>query len=241
MFVGAVMKRTALALQLIVVVIVTAVAGIQFVSLAKANWVPAKPRVPSPLPPTLSVMSPENRTYDSKNVTLNFAVNVSLQDDVEIKDWNSWVRNWTARELQPPQDWAEICRVSYYLDGVEHNVTVPARSSSLNWSTTLEGLSEGTHTLTVNASGRYAATVWVVFVSPTKPPLTDTPYKDTAYSSAVWSNSEITFTISTTSEPTKDLPEFPSWTPLTLSAVVVLAVGVIYMRRVKKNQRIEDQ
>jgi len=235
------MKRTALALQLILVALFSAMAGMQLVSLTKANWVPYKPKVPPPLPPTISVLSPENRTYHSRNVTLNFAITASLQDDVEIRDWNSRVRNWTTRKLQSPQDWVEINRVSYYLDGVENNVTVPAHSSSLNWSITLQGLSEGTHTIKVNASGRYAATVWVIFVSPSKPPLTDTPYKDTAYSSAVWSHSETTFTISTNSEPTTELPEFPSWTPLLFAVCTVAVVLVVYKRKLSKTQSLESE
>jgi hypothetical protein len=169
------------------------------VNMGKANWVPLKPAIPPPSPPTISMLSPENMTYHSKNVTLSFAVTVSLQDGVKIRDWNPEVEDWDERNLQSPQDRAEISRISYSLDVLENNITVPIRSASLRWSTTLQGLSEGTHTIRVNASGRYAATVWVIFVSPYKPPLLDSPYQDTAYSSEVGGYSEVTFTIDASS------------------------------------------
>lgn len=191
--------KKASALTLISALLFSTVAGIQLVNLAKANWIPYTPKVPSPLPPTISILSPENNTYNSKDVTLNFAVTVSLQDDVEIRDWDSKIGNWTYRKLQSPQDRAEINQVFYYLDGVEHNITIPAGSASLNWSTTLRELSEGTHTIKVNASGRYAATVWIIYVSLDSQPLLDLSYKDTAYSDEVWSYSEITFTTDATS------------------------------------------
>lgn len=195
------MKRTAIALTIVSALLFLAIAGAIFVDLAEANWIPYKPRVPPPLPPSISVLSPENKTYNSNNVTLKFSATVSLQDDVEILDyWDSNVGNWTYRKLQSPQDRAEISRFTYYLDGLENNITISSGLASLNWSTILQGLSEGTHTIKAKAWGRYAATVWVIYWSPYKPPELNLSYKDTSYSAEVSSfqASKITFTIDTT-------------------------------------------
>jgi hypothetical protein len=188
-------RREAFTLLLIFVLLFSGTTGTQLVKLAKANWLPLAPKIPSPLPSTLSILSPENMTYHSENVTLDFGVTMSFQDDVEIQDWDSNLQDWVNRKLQLPRDWVEISNVSYTLDGLENSFTIPNRKASLSWSVVLQNLSEGAHTLMVNASGRYGASVWLMFVSPDKPPLLELSRRGVAYSGEVWNHSEITFTV----------------------------------------------
>jgi len=62
---GAVMKRTALALTLLLVLLGSALAGTKLFNQAEAN--PS----PSSTDSILRIMSPENKTYSTNNITLS--------------------------------------------------------------------------------------------------------------------------------------------------------------------------
>ena len=79
---------------------------------------------PDPTPPRISVISPTNKTYENK-VLLHLNITVV---------YNQWIDH-----------------VTYTLDEQEHLVYTGG-IKKMNWSTILEGLSEGTHSLKVIAS-----------------------------------------------------------------------------------------
>jgi len=117
------MKRTALGLTLILALLFSVVAGTQF-KVAKANFVPTSPATD---PPIISILSPTNKTYENEvllhlNLTLHYP------------------------------EYKEINYVGYTLDNQEHVVSSNYGKKDMNWSTILEGLSEGTHILQVSAS-----------------------------------------------------------------------------------------
>lgn len=196
------MKKTALALTIILVLLFSVVAAIQLVNLAKANWMTIPPQIPPPLPPKISIISPEAKIYQKKEVSLNFTVKVSLQENMKFRAWNETTQTMTNRTLTSPQDKVGIPFISYILDGTEtilNNVTSSSVGlASWEYSTFLTGLSEGPHTLTINASGRQSvANLATIAVSPDKDPLFTDPR--TYYSMDVWNSSEITFIIDQTS------------------------------------------
>jgi hypothetical protein len=196
------MKRTALTLTIIVVLLFSAVAGIQLVNLAKANWIPITPKVPAPLPPKITINSPETKIYQKKELSLSFTVKVSLLQDVEFRAWNETTQTMTYRTLRAPQDRTGIPFISYTLDGAE-TILKNVNSSSVGetsweYSTLLTSLSEGVHTLTINASGRQsAANLVTIGISPDKDPIFTS--RGTYYSKDVWSIYEITFIVDASS------------------------------------------
>lgn len=176
MFNRAEVKQTFPAAAFILALLVSAVAGTPFVNLATANFMRAPespPYVPPPDPPTISILSPENKTYNMKDFIINFTVTVQYPSNTEIAS------------------------VYYYLD-VHKYSGFGNLSNPFNWSTTHFRLSDGTHTLQVSASSRnYTKYVSVWDVSPYGAPI---PIEEgTAYSELAWSHSEITFTIDTIS------------------------------------------
>jgi hypothetical protein len=81
----------------------------------------------------------------------------------------------------------------------------------------LTGIPEGTHSITFEANERGA-------------------YNNT-HAFSIDGSTKIYFTINTNQETT--IPEFPSWTPLLVMLVTVLAVALIYRRNLyKRNQRV---
>lgn len=121
------MKKTALALTLILAL--STVAGIQFVELATANFLPTTKQLPAPHvppanPPTITISSPKNQTYNVNNVSLNFSI-------------------------LSPQGNTELTKVYYNIDGIEHYSYLTP-----NWTMNLAKLSEGTHIVKVSAACR---------------------------------------------------------------------------------------
>jgi hypothetical protein len=117
------MKRATLALTLTLVLLFSVVVGTD-IKVVKANFVPTSPATD---PPIISIISPSNKTYEIEvllhlNVTLHYP------------------------------EYKEINYVGYTLDSQEHVVSSNYGKKDMNWSTILEGLSEGTHILQVSAS-----------------------------------------------------------------------------------------
>lgn len=163
------MKRTALALIIILALSLSAVTGIQLVDLATANFLPITkqlpiPHVTPPNPPTISILSPTNKTYNVDTLPFTFMTMI-------------------------PQGYTEIAKVYYYIDGVEHfSFLTP------NWTTNLVRLSGGTHFVQVSASCRS----YEVYNSSVTIDVYGTHYEtNVAYSEEASSYSEIYFTVDT--------------------------------------------
>ena len=96
--------------------------GTQVLDMAYGNFAP--PPSPDRTPPRISVISPSNQTYENK-VLLHLKIEVA---------YHQWINH-----------------VSYTLDNQKH-VAYTGEIRDLNWSTILEGLSEGSHSLKFSAS-----------------------------------------------------------------------------------------
>jgi len=116
------MKKTALTLPLILALLASFLVGTQTFDVAYGNFVPSSPET---IPPLISIISPTNTTYKTK---------VLLHLNITAVAYYQWVNH-----------------VSYTLDG-QKLVVYTGEIMALNWSTILEGLSEGTHSLKVAAS-----------------------------------------------------------------------------------------
>ncbi|MEM3000186.1 MAG: hypothetical protein QXX34_06670 [Candidatus Bathyarchaeia archaeon] len=98
------------------------IGGALFCEVAIANFIPTSPDSVAPL---ISVISPTNKTYENK---------VLLHFNITAVAYHQWINH-----------------VEYTLDEQKHLV-YSGETKKLNWSTTLEGLSEGAHSLQVVAS-----------------------------------------------------------------------------------------
>lgn len=98
------------------------IGGALLCEVATANFIPTSPDT---IPPSISVISPTNRTYENK---------VLLHLNITAVAYHQWVNH-----------------VEYTLDE-QKQLVYSGEIKNLNWSTTLEGLSEGTHSLQVVAS-----------------------------------------------------------------------------------------
>ena len=129
LLIGAIIKRTALTLTLTVALLLYVISGTRFDKVAKANPGPIEPLTP----PVIEMLSPENMTYVSRNVTLAF---ITREPDIP---WN-------------PCYHAYIDMVAYRLDGSDNNLLlISGREKFYNFSLTLSSLSEGSHSLKVLA------------------------------------------------------------------------------------------
>ena len=115
-------KNGTLAPAFVFTLLVSLLVGTQVLDMAHGNFAP--PPSPDPTPPRISVISPTNKTYENK-VLLHLKIEVA---------YHQWINH-----------------VSYTLDSQNH-VAYSGGIRDLNWSTILEGLSEGQHSLKVTAS-----------------------------------------------------------------------------------------
>lgn len=118
-------KKLPLTAIIIAALLVSTMFGMQVVEVAEANFTPTHPSYD---PPTISILSPLNTTYEA-NVLLHFNISVRYPSS----------RN--------------IYYTSYLLDNHEHIVFNNSTHGidNINWSTT-ETLTEGTHTIQVSVS-----------------------------------------------------------------------------------------
>ena len=123
--------------------LVSLVAGMQAVEVARANPYrppPFYPPTPNTDPPTITIQSPINATYNLNNIPLNITV-------IQPSSWHQ--NNLTT---------VYINKVSYELDGkidilweqVPPESLSPVLESVTNYSATLSNLARGQHTLKVN-------------------------------------------------------------------------------------------
>jgi hypothetical protein len=111
------------AIAITLALLVSSVAGTLLFEVVQANFVPTSPDT---IPPIVSILSPTNNTYENE-VLLHF--------------------NITAVAA-----YQELNYAAYTLDGQETVICKDYGLNDLNWSTTLEGLKEGAHSLKVTAS-----------------------------------------------------------------------------------------
>jgi len=131
------MKKTALAAILTLAVLISAVAGEELVSLARANFHPLyipyfeEKWTDSPF---IYLDSPMNKTY-AGNVSMSFTV-------IASSDWET------------PQRIRELLSVDYYIDGSFQGSIAAnsALSSPFHYSASLTDLQEGSHILIVRTN-----------------------------------------------------------------------------------------
>ena len=116
------MKKTAYTTTFTLALLASFLIGTQTSDVVQGNFVPTSPES---FPPIISIISPTNKTYESK-VLLHL--------------------NITAFAY-----YQKVNYVEYILDEQKHLV-YDKETTDLNWSTTLGGLSEGIHSLKVTAS-----------------------------------------------------------------------------------------
>lgn len=195
------MKRTALAVMLVLSLLFSLAVGLLVVKEAKANpFIIFKSVAPIPgtIPPIITVSSPQNNTvYKSNTVYISF--NIS--------------------KPEPPTPLESgITSVRYTLDANDtglyfcnhYSSNYPPGLPQFSYSKNLT-LPEGTHTLVVHTGG-------VVL-----------PGNMTMFS--VGSSSTVFFTVDTTINSEQNIPEFPSWIVLPLTMMATLAVIVVKRRR----------
>ncbi|MGF3522202.1 MAG: hypothetical protein ACQXXJ_03795 [Candidatus Bathyarchaeia archaeon] len=73
------MKKTVLMGITLLALLASITSETQNFETAKANWIPLSPKVPPPLPPTMVVDSPQNRTYNEKDLSVRFHIEGSLR------------------------------------------------------------------------------------------------------------------------------------------------------------------
>ena len=135
------MKKTGLALALIVALLMSVVAGVLLANLASANPVVSRG---TPQPEfTISVLSHGNKTYTATSVQLSFTVYLPPKWDLDFYAPDSIIST-----VYP-----NIVAVQYSLDGFQHQLAGGEISKLV--SVNLWGLSEGTHTLEVTANATW--------------------------------------------------------------------------------------
>ena len=157
------------------------------------------------------IFSPLNRTYDSRFLTLNLTFGVGLGIKYSM---------------------------NYSVDGKHEGpiTLVPKNPTELHvinegiGLVTLPELCEGSHCLTVYLlCGIYDYHGAIPPGAPFKPTYPGSADYTVFYTDTVY------FTIDT--NPEQEIPEFPSWTPLLIMLVAVMAVAVIYRRSLHKHDR----
>jgi hypothetical protein len=135
------MKRTALALTLILALFFSAMVGTQFVNLGSADpyiYEGEVPPKPDTIPPTISIFSPKNNTvYSVNGVTLAFDVSGPTGPTVSYP---------FVTQIYYKTDWQNSI-VSVYDSGSPSNQEYSEFSSELN----LTGIPDGNHNIIVTA------------------------------------------------------------------------------------------
>ena len=172
MLIGAVMKRTALALTVILAFLISAMAETKLINWAKANpWIGTDWVSPSGAtkPPTLTITSPEeNSVYNSNNVTLSFnahlgeSTSASYMRLMQVYFKTDWEQNETYvynnEAISIPYEPNAITYFSYNINltGVperKHYITVHA----VEWGAYIDGLF--VHMFSINGSSSVNFTI----------------------------------------------------------------------------------
>ena len=217
------MKRRALVLTLILVLLFLMVVGIQFVDITLANPTlapSAYPETPDTTPPSIKIQIPEpNKIYNAKTVPYS----------ITIEKPASWFENDTNH--------GTLRSIGYILDGKE-NITLAdcqksylpdfqSETRTISLEGNLSGLSEGSHTIQV----------WVNSVSIYHP--SDTPQNFYGWWAAVaeypieTSFNIVHFSIAT---PIIEPEPFPTLLVVgSVATVTIVGAGLlVYFRKIKK-------
>jgi hypothetical protein len=191
------MKRTAIALAIILALLISAAAGMQFITLGKANPSAVIGSVPPDeytKPPEVSISSPNNGTWIAENsVNLTCRVNVG-----ESK--TAWSR--LINEVYYEADWQQ--NKTYIFGPIGDMYYYPSgNSSTIDCNLSLTGVPEGKHNITVHAV-EYGAY--------------NPPYVSTF---SIKASSSICFTVDTT------LQTIIVHSPLTWVAAAIVSVAVV--------------
>jgi hypothetical protein len=168
------------------------------------------PTEPCTDPPLIILQSPSNTTLHENDVPLDFIVTKP----------DSWLQ-------APYTNSCYIAGVKCWIDGklvTFYNpiVTLYNPNWKIYFSTVLVGLSEGQHTLQINV------TAWSHY-DPSQ-----TGYWFTWQRASLDGSKKIIFTVDTVS----NIPEFPSWTPLLITLIGVVAILVVYRNKLKKQKAV---
>ena len=138
------MKRTALALTLIMALLISAIAGTKLVNWAKANpWLGIDWVSPAgdTKPPALTIMSPENTVYNSNNISLSFNASVGESKTAV---------NTRLMQIYYKTDWQQ--NETYVYDNEGRNFPYePNAITEFSYNVNLTGVPEGEHNITVRA------------------------------------------------------------------------------------------
>ena len=143
-------KKALLTAAFISVLLFSAIAGTQFISLATANPL-IEERYESP--PIVSIHSPANGAYVN-SVLLNFTVTKS----------RDWLSTPTSFSYEPGSGLSQkLVSVSFHIDGKFYGAVVANSnlSSPFNYSLYLTNLTDGSHTLVVRADSTGVVRNWV--------------------------------------------------------------------------------
>ena len=190
------MKRTALAVTVVLSLLFLLVVGTVLVTVVKANpyhFPPFYPETPNRDLPILTVQSPVNTTYYANDIPLNFTV---IQRD-------SWFQNNLTLVV--------IQRIDYLLDGKVVNIWSAITNSRSPLSitspfSTILNVSRGQHTLEINVAA-------LSFYDPVQ----RTDWHFLSYADVVASKT-LFFTV----DADNSIPECPSWIFLPLFLIVTL-------------------
>ncbi|MBN1245376.1 hypothetical protein JXA31_07265 [Candidatus Bathyarchaeota archaeon] len=231
------MKRTALAVTLMLGLLLSTLAATLFVNVVTANpFMPSGSWSDEPIPPSINVQSPSETQnyYDGSDVWLNFTVTVP---------WTDWYS--TKSGYLYPDHYAttlgNLTQVRFSIDGKPENdaskisesalkvskVYVP-RWGVLHFSVNLGQLSVGRHTIIINAEGSaYYGNLTHGAFSDTFPIDTDESDKTKLVHSSLQSN----FVVG----PNSTQKPFPTTLVIApIAAVTVIGVGLlVYLKKRK--------
>jgi hypothetical protein len=143
------MKRTALALTLILALLISALAATLIVHVGTANpFIPSGSWSNEPIPPSISVQSPSEKQnyYNGSDVWLNFTV---------TKPKTSWYSSKLFPDRSLATTSGSITQVRFSLDGKQENNAnkVSEYRGVLYFSFNLGRLSDGQHAIIITAEG----------------------------------------------------------------------------------------
>jgi len=202
------MTTKALVVAFVLALLISLVAGVQTVTAPYTEDGQG-----FPLASPISITSPSNSTYSSGLLTLNVTVKTFLNPNTS---------NLT---------------LVYSIDG-KTNTTIRTESTPVPIEVETTD-ANGTKTTGVSIQSYYLITGWA-----TLPEMPEGSHSITVYGKYEFpgsyhniglDNSTVYFTISTNSE--QEIPEFPSWTPLLITLVAVVAVAVIYRQKMSKSDK----
>jgi hypothetical protein len=183
------MKRTALALALIWVLLASTLVGFQFVSFADARAIPA-------YSVHVSIQSPNESYVES---TIPLIVDVTLYYGTDTASDEVSLQNVTCKYSLDDGKWKNITAMTVTSHTTQPDINFWSgllHVINCTYNTTLQDLSEGSHFLNVTVKS-------------------DADHQG---------SSSVYFTVGY-------IPEFPSWAPLLITLVTVLAVAVVYKRK----------